>query len=151
MSGRFNLLRALGGTTWGSYTSDCRQVYMAIGRNILEYAAASWAPYLSATATSKLQNIQLEAARAITGLVRSTTVEAVLAESQLPPISSYFQTISVLRADEWTHLPPADDHRQTLFTACSQRLKRKDWRNTQLLHLNQLDLNPQILSPTSPY
>ena len=39
---------------------------------------------------------------------------------------SHVQTISILKADEWAHLPPADNHRQTLFTACRQRLKRKD-------------------------
>ena len=37
MSGHFNLLRALGGTTWGWHTLDCRQVYMAIVRSMLEY------------------------------------------------------------------------------------------------------------------
>ena len=61
----------------------------------------------------------------------------------------HFQTISLLRAEEWAHLPSADDHRQTLFTPCRQRRKRIDWRNTQFLHLNQLGLNPQVLTQTS--
>ena len=40
-SGRFNLFRALGGTTWGWYTSEIRQVYTVIVRMMLEYAATA--------------------------------------------------------------------------------------------------------------
>ena len=82
MSDRFTLLRALGGTTWGWHTPDCRQVYITIVRSMLEYVAAAWAPWLSATSASKLEKVQLESSRAITSLVCSTPVEAVLAESQ---------------------------------------------------------------------
>ena len=119
-------------------------------RSILEYAAAAWAPWLSATSTRKLENVQLEAARAITGIFRPTPDEAVLAKSQLPSISTHCQTISLLKADEWAHLLPAADHRQTLFTACRQRLKKKDWLNTLFLCPNQLGLNAQVLTPTPP-
>ena len=81
ISDRFNILCALGGTTWGWHTSYCHYVYIAIVRGMFEYTAAAWAPWLSATSTSKLEKVQLEAARDITSLVRSTPVEAVLAES----------------------------------------------------------------------
>ena len=121
------------------HTPDCRQVYIAIVCSMLQYAAAAWVPWPSATTTRKLEKVQLEAARAIAVLIRSTPDEAV--ETQLIHISMRFQTISLLRVDEWAHLPPADGHRQTLFTACRQRLKRKYWRNTQFLCLNQLNLN----------
>ena len=43
--------------------------------------------------------------RAINGLVRCTPVEEVIAESLLTPISTRFQAISLLMADEWAHLP----------------------------------------------
>ena len=95
MSGRFNLLRALRGTTLGWHISDVRQVNIAIGRSMIEYSAAAWASWLSATFTSKIENVQLWATRAITGLVRSTPVETVLALSQLPlyqPFSSLHGT-----------------------------------------------------------
>ena len=71
-----------------------------------------------------------------------------LIESQLPSISTHFKTISLPIADEWAHLH--HDRRQTLFTACRQRLKRKYWRNTQFCRLNQLGRNPQVLAPTPP-
>ena len=147
---RINLLRALGGMTWGLYTSDHHQVYIAVVCSMLEYAAAAWTHSLSATTTSNLERVQLEAARAITGLVRSTPVEAVLAESKLPPISMSFLAIFCLKADLWVRLPSADECRQTIFTACRQRLKRKEWRNTQFLCQNQPGLNPQVLTSAPP-
>ena len=73
---------------------------------MLEYAAVAWALWLSATTTSILEKVHLEAARAITGLVRTTPVEAVLEESQLPPISTCLQIISLKKSDECTYLPP---------------------------------------------
>ena len=90
------------------------------------------------------EKVQLVAARAITVLVRSTPVEAVLAESNLHPISWRFQIISLLIADELVHLPPADVRRQT---ACRLRLKKRDWCNAEFLHHNQLCLSPQVLTP----
>ena len=92
-SGRINLLLVLGGATWGWHISDSRQVYIAVVRSMLEYATVAWAPWLSATTTCKVERVQLEAARAIIGLVRSTPVETVLAESQLLTISTRLQTI----------------------------------------------------------
>ena len=114
----------------------------------LNNAAAARPPWLSATSTNKLEKVQLVAARAITCLVRSTPVEAVLAESHQPPISTYFQTISLLKADEWANLPPADGRRQVLLTASRQHQNRKDRRNTQYLCLNQLGLCPHVLTQT---
>ena len=57
MSGRLkHLSSSSGGTTWGWHTTDCRQVYIAIVRSMLECAAR--APWPSATSTSTLDNVQ---------------------------------------------------------------------------------------------
>ena len=110
---------------------------------MFEYAAAARTPWLSATSTSKFEKVQLEAARVITGLVRSTQVEALPAKSQLPLISMRLQPITLLKADIWAHFSLADDRRQTLFTVCRQRLKRKDWGTT-------LDFSVSINSDSIP-
>ena len=105
MSGLFNFHSALGGTIWELHTSDCREIYIANVCSMLEYADAAWVSWLSASSSSKLEKVQLEAARDITGIIRSTTVVAVLTETQMPPISTRFQTISLLQADELVRLP----------------------------------------------
>ena len=121
------------------------------GINQITYRSStrSRAPCLLTTTTNKLGRVQLEAARPITSFVHSTPVDADLAEYKLSPISTCFQTVSLIKVNEWAHFPPADDRRQTLFTPCRQRLKRKDCRNTQSLRLNQLDLNLQVLPLTT--
>ena len=68
----------------------------------------------------------------------------------LPPISTRFQTISLVKADECDHLPPADDPLKTIFTASRQRLNRKDWRNIHFICLNKLEPNHQVLTPSPP-
>ena len=83
---------------------DRHQVYIAVVRSVLEYAVTAWVPWLSTTTITKLKGVQLETASAITSQDRSTPVEAVLAESQLLPISTRFQTMSLLNTDEWAHL-----------------------------------------------
>ena len=108
------------------------QVYIVLVRRMIEYAAAAWPPWLSATSTIRLEKVQLEAARAITGLVHTIPVEAVLAESQLPPISMRIKTISILRADELAHLPSADDHRQTLCMRTAPEEERLEQNSISL-------------------
>ena len=81
-----------------------------------EYVAAAGEAWLSATTTSKSGKVLLEAAWTITDVVRSFSVEAILAESQLPTMSTRFQTISRQIAEEWAILLRADDRRRTIFT-----------------------------------
>ena len=88
---RVKLLRALGGTTWGWHTSYLHQVFIVIVHSMIEYATVAWETWLSSSNTSKLEKVQLEEARAITGLVRFTPVEASQAESKLPPILTCYK------------------------------------------------------------
>ena len=41
-----NLLRVVGGTTWGWQMQDLRTVYIATQRSLAEYVAAAWTPRL---------------------------------------------------------------------------------------------------------
>ena len=41
-----NLLRVVGGTTWGWQKQDLRTVYIATQRSLAEYVAAAWTPRL---------------------------------------------------------------------------------------------------------
>ena len=60
------------------------------------------------------------------------------------PLFQRVSKLSLLKADEWTHLPPAGDRCQTIFTPCIRHLKKKDWHNTQLLRLNQLHTDGSV-------
>ena len=98
---RTNLLRVVGGSTWGWQKQDLRTVYIATQRSVAEYAAAAWTPWLSSSNMEKLKRTQLQAARAITHHVRSTPTEAVLYEADLPRLEHRFKTLSVLQVNKW--------------------------------------------------
>ena len=67
---RTNLLRVVGGTTWGWQKQDLRTVYIATQRSVTVYAAAAWTPWLSSSNIEMLEGTQLQAARAITSAPR---------------------------------------------------------------------------------
>ena len=104
---RTNLLRVVGGMTWGWQKQDLRTVYIATQRSVAEYAAA-------ASNIEKLERTQLQAARAITHHVRSTPTEVVLYEADLPRLKHRFKTLSVLQANKGNSLDVEDPWRVVL-------------------------------------
>ena len=150
---RTNLLRVVGGTTWGWQKQDLRTVYIATQRSVAEYAAAAWTPWLSSSKIEKLERTQLQAARAITHHVRSTPTEAVLHEADLPRLEHLFKTLSVLQANKWNSLDVEDPRRVVLNDSVRLRLRRPDWRTTVLAALSSLGLltyHPGDHSPPRP-
>ena len=67
---RTNLLRVVGGTTWGWQKQDFRTIYIATQCSVAEYAAAAWTTWISSSNIEKLERAQLQAARAITSAPR---------------------------------------------------------------------------------
>ena len=133
-------LRVVGGTTWGWQKQDLRIVYIATQRSVAEYAAAAWTPWHSSSNIEKLERTQLQAARAITHHVRSTSTEAVLYEADLPRLKHRFKTLSVLQANKWNSLDVEYPRRVVLNDSVRLRLRRPDWRTTVLAALSSLGL-----------
>ena len=137
---RTNLLRVVGGTTWGWQKQDLRTVYIATQRSIAEYAAAAWTPWLSSSNIEKLERTQLQAARAITHHIRSTPTEAVLYEADFPRLEHRFKTLRVLQANKWNSLDAEDPRRVVLNDSVRLWLRRPDWRTTVFAALSSLSL-----------
>ena len=150
---RTNLLRVVGGTTWGWQKKDLRTVYIATQRSVAEYSAAAWTPWLSSSNIEKFERTQLQAARVITHHVRSTPTEAVLHEADLPRLEHRLKTLSVLLANKWNSLDVEDPRREVLNDSVRLRLRRPDWRTTVLAALSSLGLltfHPGDHSPPRP-
>ena len=137
---RTNLLRVVGGTTWGWQKQDLKSVYIAIQRRAAECVAAVWTPWLSSFKTEKLERTQLQAARAITHHVRSTQTEAVLYEADLTRLKDRYKMLSVLQANKWNSLDVEDPRLVVLIDSVRLRLRRTDWRSTVLSALSSLGL-----------
>ena len=84
-------------------------------------------------------------ARTITGQLRSTLIDIVLHEAQLPTLSFRLQLVCLKKADNWFHHPPNDDRRVLLQTHCPKCLKKDDWRNTTNPILSFFNLTPADL------
>ena len=91
MSGRINLLLALGGMTWGWHTLDRCRVYTAIVRSMLEYAATARVAWLSANML-RFSWRRPEPSQALSTLLQ-------LKQTSWTPRCPLFQRIS-------KHLPP---------------------------------------------
>ena len=153
MHRRSNLLRVVGGTTWGWQKQDLRTVYIATQRSVAKYAAAVWTPWPSSSNIEKLERTQLQAARAISNHVRSTPTEDVLHEADLPRLEHRSKTLSVLQANKWNSLDVEDPRRVVLNDSVRLRLRRQDWRTTVLAAQSSLDLltyHPGDQSPPKP-
>ena len=150
---RTNLLRVVGGTTWGWQSKILRTVYIATQRSVAEYAAVARIPWLSSSNIEKLERTKLQAARAIIHHVRSTPTEAVLYEADLPRLEHRLKTLSVLQAIKWDSLDVEDPQRVVLNDSMRPRLRRPDWRTTVLAALSRLGLltyHPGDHSPPRP-
>ena len=150
---RTNLLRVVGGTTWARQKQDLRTVYIATQRSVAEYAAAAWTPWLSSSNIEMLERTQLQAAREITNLVRSTPTEAVLYEADLPRLEHRPKTLCVLKSNKWNSLDVEDPRRVVLNDSVRLRIRRPDWLTTVLAALSSLGLltyHPGDHSPPRP-
>ena len=147
---RTNLLRVLGGTTWGWQKVDLITVYIAAQRSVDVYAAAAWTPWLSSSYIEKLERTQIQAARAPTNQVRSTPTEAVLHEAEPPRLEHRFKTLSFLQANKWNSLDVEDPRRVVQNDSVRLRLRRPDWRTTVLAALSSLGLQTYHLGDHSP-
>ena len=101
-----------------------------------EYGSQAWAPWLSKSNLGKLESAQLNAARAITGHLRSTPGEFVLREAHLTPLEARYKTLSLLKADSWLQQTNTYPRRLTFDRQAPQRLVKKNWRRLTTLVLN---------------
>jgi hypothetical protein len=86
--GRNRILSALAGTDWGYEKELLRTTYIAMFGSVIEYGSPAWMPWVTATDLKELEMVQREAARKITGALRSTQSYAVMAEADLPLIAA---------------------------------------------------------------
>ena len=93
------------GTAWGCDHSSLRGLYFSHICAGLEYAGGDWMPSAGPSTLAKLEAVQRDAARIITGCARSTPVDALMQEVRLVPfitrrdqLSAYLREKSLRRA-----------------------------------------------------
>ena len=94
-------------------------------RPILEYCSPAWHPWLSETNTGKLERIQKEAARRMTGPLRTTTIEAVTTEANLTSVSTQSKRAAIIAWEKSVRLSATNPGRSLTETIPRDRLKKK--------------------------
>jgi len=136
---RTNIIRCLANTDWGFPLNNLRASYIALCRSTLEYAAAGWAPWLSATVTNRIEQAQRYACRAITGLLKTTPSNVLLIESNLPSMKTRHKQIALAAYDKALRLPQDNPRAAAAkMPTTRHRTKRTDWRNSQLAAWNSI-------------
>ena len=125
---KIGMLRAVANSTWGWRIPDLRKIYLSHGRSVLTFASSSWQPWLSATQINRLEVAQNRCLRVITTQARSSPVEALRAETQIPSIATSIDA-NCLRSFEKA-LRMGEDHprRAAATDFARKRLKRKGFR-----------------------
>ena len=91
---RVNMMKSLAGSTWGQDQETLSTTYKSICRSVLEYAAPIWTPVISDTSWDKLQSVQNQALRIITGNLKMSSEPHLHRESKILPIKDHCEMIS---------------------------------------------------------
>ena len=93
-------LRCLASSDLGYDKSFLRSTYIATGRSTIEYAAAACLPLVLFSTMAKLKMCQRYAGMAITGQIKMTPVEAILAEAGLPSVTIRVTQLSTIAMEK---------------------------------------------------
>ena len=121
-------LRCLTSTDWGYEKSILRSTYIVTGGSTVEHAAVAWLPWVSISTIEKLEMYQRYARRAITGQIKATPVEAILAEADLPTVAARATQLSNVAMEKSLRMPDTNPRMQVATAEVHQRTKKTSWR-----------------------
>ncbi|XP_052130097.1 uncharacterized protein LOC127751095 [Frankliniella occidentalis] len=126
---RLKFIRSLTGHWWGAHPMTLKRTYTSLIRPMLDYGIEIYDPH-SQEMWAKLESIQMEAARIITGAMKSTPRHALLAETGEMPIQlrqRYHIQKSLLKwQNEGNNIRTQTKYRHPLFRGLQDILVPKD-------------------------
>ena len=129
-STRLRILSCLASKEWGWSKLNLKRVFMATFRSILDYAGASWQPFLSDTQLKKLDTCQNKALRLITGQYSSTPVEALRLESGVESYQTTSRKLIAIAREKADRVDTEHPRSMALRpnTPVVHRTSRQSWR-----------------------
>ena len=91
---KVNIMKHLAGSTWGQDLETLTLTYKSICRSVMEYAAPIWSPIISKASWTKLQTVQNQALRVITGNLKMASEQHLHREAKILPIRDHCDMIS---------------------------------------------------------
>ena len=78
------MLGAVSNSEWGWRKKELTKIYNGQVRQVLDYGAAAWQPWISDTNIQRLERANQKALRMVTGQSMGTPMEAIHAEAGVP-------------------------------------------------------------------
>jgi len=119
---RLALMKKLAGTTWGADARILKRLYTGRVRPVLEYGMTSWGTAAKSN-FEKVSKVQNQAARLITGAMKSTPIQELETITGLEPMEDRRDSKLLIQAAKFKRLPthPMKDR---LSQPTKGRLKR---------------------------
>lgn len=142
---RLALMKKLTGTTWGADAAILKKMYAGYVRPVLEYGVTAWGAAAKSN-FDKVSKVQNQAARIITGAMRSTPIQELETITGLEPMEDRRDTKLLIQAAKLKRLP---NHpmKARLYQPTKGRLKRGSFiHQTRVLekkHQDILDHKPK--------
>lgn len=135
---RNKILSAISNTEWGCDKNLLRMTYESLTRSCIEYGSPAWMPWLCDTEMQKLERVQLEAARRITGNLASTPTEAVLKEANLQMLKSRSKTAEIIAVERSYRCEDENPRKVIMEKRVNRRLKKKELRKFAVDNWNKI-------------
>jgi ribonuclease HI len=128
VSGKCNLLAVVGSKEWGWKKEYLKRVFQSTVGSVLNYCGAAWQPWLSDSNVEYLDACQNRALRVVTGQLRSSPLEAIRAEADVPSMRTTIRRNCAVAWEKTLRLPVSNP-RAHLCIGTVHRLKSKgSWR-----------------------
>ena len=125
---RCRLIGMLGTKEWGWHPQQLRTIHLAMVRSLISYAAAGWAPWISATSLQQLIQAENRSLRIVSGLLNTSPLESIVIEADVQDLKTYLEYI-IGRSWLIVHcLPPSHPRSLALSGNVVQRTRRVGWR-----------------------
>jgi len=126
-SAKVKIISAVANKKWGWRKEELKKLFFSYVRSKLDYAGPAWQPWLSASNISILESTQNKAMRAMTGQLKSTPVEALRFENQLPSYKSHIDRNCLKSFEQAKRLPPTHPRKLALTCAAHPTNNRDSW------------------------
>ena len=149
------MLSALAHSEWGWHKDDLKMIGNTFISSKINYAGSAWQPWLSDSKIQELDRTQNRTIRLMTGQVKSSPVEALRAEIDMPSFRTTADRACLLSMEKARRMPLDHPRRLALEERVPPRNQRKGWRKRGEALTSKLsdaeNRMPILPSPANPW
>ena len=134
---KMRLLAAVSNSEWGWRKQDLRKIFIAHVRSVVDFVGSAWQPWLSKTQIKKLDIVQNKALMMITRQAKSSPLEGLRREAQVPSIQSVVKTTCAVSREKALRYPEDHPRRECRDANVLDRLNKRNNCRTMGINLTR--------------